>query len=162
MARLGCNSFPNEYSGTWWALWEGGSRWEVTPEGTIAVCSLKKLAAAYIAENLGRVCHLTPEDKSVVLISEEIEPVIDTTSGCKQIICDSCTSSDFATTMERQRVNEANNQYKIAKTIPYSNFNFTNYGKIYAKTDDTNIPGDDSGLRFAHEISRYDFKFRYL
>jgi len=159
------------------ALWEGGSKWDVTPEGKISVCSLKKLVASYIAENLGRVCNVVAEDKSIVMVRNDSdvnrrESGNERTRNYDMMDLNNCESNVSGSSLGLN--NSANNvvdiflqdsgskQSNLTKTIPYSVFNITSYGKIYAKTDSINIPGDDSGRKFAYRMSRYGFEFRYL
>ena len=56
------------------ALWEGDSKWEVTPSGKTSVCSLKRIILAYIAENLGDVCDIQSLDSNIV-VERDLESV---------------------------------------------------------------------------------------
>ena len=175
------------------ALWEGDSKWEVTPSGNISVCSLKRIILAYIAENLGDVCDIEPLNSDIVverdstcvssfekpkprtieIVSEIAMPNSwkDTTGisdGNNVFECNkSMVTGLFAgltwKTLDSHEIARLSRIKTIRKQVISSNvFNFPNYGKMYHKSDSTEVPGNDKRIKYLFNGSHYRFTFRLV
>lgn len=172
------------------ALWEGDSKWEVTQQGHLTPCSLKRLCLSYIAEHLGSVTIIRPQDprtsicykdpksksKSGAHASDRTEA---SSSGVGKAACDekdllvytrgnnfSC-SETAGQTVNTSACSE--NSYisgrsscnqGIQNVISYSVFNVPNNGRVYDKCDSIDPPGDVKERVQIFKKHQFSFIFR--